>query len=116
MSEEKQPRKNSSIRHTRAVQKSRISQPITAPSDEQVRERIQEIVHPSTLSQVSYFYKLGVRQRTWSFVAMVAFVLEMIWRQNVIAGYWQSMAQLWMRSFARLDCSKICLKTHWLDA
>jgi hypothetical protein len=81
MSEEKQPRKASSVRHTRAVQKNRISQPVAAPSDEQIKERIQEIVHPATLAQVSYFHRLGLRERTLSFVVMVAFVLEMIWRQ-----------------------------------
>jgi hypothetical protein len=99
MSEEKQPKKNSSVRHTRAVQKSRISQPIAAPSDEQVKERIQELVHPSTLSQVSYFHRLGLRERTLSFVVMVAFVLEMIWRQigsvNALSKVVQKEAILW---------------------
>lgn len=99
MSEEKQPRKRSSVRHTRAVQKSRISQPIAAPSDEQVKERIQELVHPSTLSQVSYFHRLGLRERTLSFVVMVAFVLEMIWRQigsiNALSKVVQKEAILW---------------------
>lgn len=81
MSEEKQPRKTSSVRHTRAVQKNRISQPVAAPSNEQIKERIQEIVHPATLAQVSYFHRLGLRERTLGFAVMVAFVLEMIWRQ-----------------------------------
>lgn len=40
-----------------------------------------EIVHPATLAQVDYFHKLGLRERTLSLVVMVAFVLEMIWRQ-----------------------------------
>jgi Transposase DDE domain len=99
MSEGKQPRKNSSVRHTRAVQKSRISQPIAAPSDEQVRECIQELVHPSTLSQASYFHRLGLRERTLSFVVMVAFILEMIWRQigsvNALSKIVQQEAILW---------------------
>lgn len=81
MSEEKQPRKKSSVRHTRAIQKNRVSDPIAAPSAEQIKERIQEIVHPATLAQVSYFHKLGLRERTLGFVVMVAFVLEMVWRQ-----------------------------------
>ena len=81
MSEEKQARKASSVRHTRAVQKNRVSQPVAAPTDVQIQERIQEIVHPVTLAQASYFHRLGLRERTLSFVAMVAFVLEMIWRQ-----------------------------------
>ena len=99
MSEEKQPRKASSVRHTRAVQKNRISQPVAAPSDEQIKERIQEIVHPATLAQVSYFHRLGLRERSLSFVVMVAFVLEMIWRQigsvNALSKVVQKEAILW---------------------
>ena len=81
MSEEKQPRKASSVRHTRAIQQNRSKQPIAAPSEQLIKERIQEIVHPATLAQVSYFHRLGLRERTLSFVVMVAFLLEMIWRQ-----------------------------------
>ena len=81
MSEEKEPRKASSVRHTRAIQQNRSKQPVAAPSDQQIRERIQEIVHPATLAQVSRFHRLGLRERTLGFVVMVAFVLEMIWRQ-----------------------------------
>ena len=54
---------------------------MAAPSDQQIKERIQEIVHPATLAQVSYFHRLGLRERSLGFVVMVAFVLEMIWRQ-----------------------------------
>lgn len=99
MSEEKQPRKASSVRHTRAIQKNRIGQPIAAPLDEQIKERIQEIVHPATLAQVSYFHRLGLRERTLSFVVMVAFVLEMIWRQigsvSALTRIVQKEAVLW---------------------
>ena len=195
MSEEKlhveqsrnEPRKASSVRHTRAIQKNRMSQPVAAPSDEQIKERIQEIVHPATLAQVSYFHRLGLRERTLSFVVMVAFVLEMIWRQigsvnalskvvqkeailweqpkkvsqqalsqrltslpselflrvlldvlpkaqerwmkrerplssellwaqSIIVAYWQLMVRHWMRSFAKLDCSKTCLRIRWRGA
>jgi hypothetical protein len=99
MSEEKQARKTSSVRHTRAIQKSRNSHPVAAPSDEQIRERIRDIVHPATLAQVSYFHRLGLRERTLSFVVMVAFVLEMIWRQigsvNALSKLVQKEAVLW---------------------
>jgi hypothetical protein len=99
MSEEKQPRKASSVRHTHAIQKNRVSQPVVAPSDEQIKERIQEIVHPATLAQVSYFHRLGLRERTLSFVVMVAFVLEMIWRQigsvTMLTRIVQKEAILW---------------------
>jgi hypothetical protein len=99
MSEEKQPRKASSVRHTRAIQKNRVGQPIAAPSDDQIKKRIQEIVHPATLAQVSYFHRLGLRERTLSFVVMVAFVLEMIWRQigsvSALTRIVQKEAILW---------------------
>jgi hypothetical protein len=81
MSEEKRPRKASSVRHTRAVQRDRAKRPLAAPNDEQIKERLTEIVHPATLAQVSYFHSLGLRERTLGLVVMVAFVLEMIWRQ-----------------------------------
>lgn len=81
MSEEKQPRKASSVRHTRAIQRDRTKHPIPAPSDKQIQERLTEIVHPATLAQVAYFHQLGLRERSLSLVVMVAFVLDMIWRQ-----------------------------------
>lgn len=81
MSEEKRPRKASSVRHTRAIQRDRSKHSITAPTDEQIQERLTEIVHPATLAQVDYFRKLGLRERTLGLVVMVAFVLDMIWRQ-----------------------------------
>jgi len=64
-----------------------------------VKERIQEMVHPATLAQVSYFHRLGLRERTLGFVVMVAFVLEMIWRQigsvNALTRIVQKEAVLW---------------------
>ena len=81
MSEDKQPRKASSVRHTRAIQRDRAKHPIPAPPDEQIRERLMEIVQPATLAQVAHFHKLGLRERTLSLIVMVAFVLDMIWRQ-----------------------------------
>ena len=99
MNEEKQPRKASSVRHTRAIQKNRALQPFAAPTDEQIKERIEEIVHPATLAQVGYFHRLGLRERTLSFVVMVAFVLEMIWRQignvSALTRLVQKEAILW---------------------
>jgi len=99
MSDEKQPRKASSVRHTRAIQQNRSKQPMAAPSDQQVKERIQEIVHPATLAQVSYFHRLGLRERSLGFVVMVAFVLEMIWRQigsvSALTRTIQKEAVLW---------------------
>ena len=99
MSEEKQPRKASSVRHTRAIQRDRSKHSITAPSDEQIQERLTEIVHPATLSQVDYFRKLGLRERTLGLMVMVAFVLDMIWRQvsgvNEMVRLIQTETVLW---------------------
>jgi hypothetical protein len=81
MSDEKQPRKVSSVRHTRAIQRDRTKRALATPSAEQVKARLLEIVHPATLAQVNYFHQLGLRERTLGLVVMVAFVLEMIWRQ-----------------------------------
>lgn len=81
MSEEKRPRKASSVRHTRAIQRDRTKHPVATPSDEQIKARLTEIIHPATLAQVNYFHRLGLRERTLGMVVMVALVLEMIWRQ-----------------------------------
>ena len=99
MSEEKQSRKTSSVRHTRAIQRDRTKHSITAPSAEQIQERLTEIVHPATLAQMDYFHSLGLRERTLNLVVMVAFVLEMIWRQiggvNELARLIQTESILW---------------------
>jgi hypothetical protein len=99
MSDEKQPRKASSVRHTRAIQRDHTKHTITTPSAEQIQERLMEIVHPATLEQVGYFHRLGLRERTLGFVVMVAFVLEMIWRQisgvSELVRMVQTEAALW---------------------
>jgi hypothetical protein len=79
--EEPKTRKKSTVRHTRAIQYAHTKRPVSAPTDEQVRERLTELVHPATLGQVSYFHSLGLRARTLNLVVMMAFVLELIWRQ-----------------------------------
>jgi hypothetical protein len=77
----KQPKKSSSVRHTRAIQRDRSKRPLVAPPDEQVSQRLTDLVHPATLSQVAYFHKLGLRERVFNLPLMVAIVLSMIWRQ-----------------------------------
>lgn len=81
MSEEQNLRKKSTVRHTRAIQRDRTKRAVATPTDEQVKERLMEMVHPATLAQVNYFHSLGLRARTLNLVVMVAFVMEMIWRQ-----------------------------------
>ncbi len=75
------PKKASSVRHTRAVQRDRSKRPIVAPPDPVVAERLTELVHPATLAQVAHFHDLGLRERVLTLPVMVALVLSMIWRQ-----------------------------------
>lgn len=77
----KQPKKSSSVRHTRAIQRDRSKRPLVAPPDEQVSQQLTDLVHPATLSQVAYFHELGLRERVFTLPLMVAIVLSMIWRQ-----------------------------------
>jgi hypothetical protein len=78
MSKEKQHRKASSVRHTRTIQRDHTKHSITAPSAEQIQERLTAIVHPATLAQMDYFHSLGLRERTLNLVVIVALVLEML--------------------------------------
>ncbi|HET7088951.1 MAG TPA: IS4 family transposase [Anaerolineae bacterium] len=78
---ENQPKKASSVRHTRAIQRDRTKRPPAAPPDDQVTARLTEIVHPATLNQVGYYHQLGLRERTLTLPVMVALVLSLIWRQ-----------------------------------
>jgi hypothetical protein len=44
------PKKRSSVRHTRAIQRDRQHRPTSAPTVEAVAERLSELVHPATLA------------------------------------------------------------------
>lgn len=76
----KPPKKASSVRHTRAIQRDRSKRPDVAPPDEQIAARLREIIHPATLAQVAHFQSLGLRARTLTLPVMVALVLSMVWR------------------------------------
>lgn len=102
MSEAKTPqqkKKASSVRHTRAIQRDRSQRPVVDPPDEQVAARLQGIVQPATLAQVSHFHQQGLRERTLTLPVMVAFVLSLIWRQiggvSELARLVQTEAFLW---------------------
>ena len=56
------PKKPSSVRHTRAIQRDRSKRPEVAPPDEQITERLTEIIHPATLAQIAHFHRLGLRE------------------------------------------------------
>ena len=78
---EKKPKKPSTVRHTRAVQRDRRTQPSIAPSAPQVEARLAELIHPATLAQVAAFRERGLRGRVLTLPVMVAFVLSLVWRQ-----------------------------------
>ena len=75
------PKKPSSVRHTRAIQRDRGKRPLSAPPDEQITARLGELVLPATLAQVAHFYELGLRERVLTLPIMVGLVLSLIWRQ-----------------------------------
>src|SRR5579862_4789951 len=77
----KQAVKRSTVRHTRAIQVDRTKRPNSTPLDEQVSERLTQILHPATQAQVAHFHALGLRERLLTLPVMVAVVLTMVWRQ-----------------------------------
>jgi hypothetical protein len=60
----KNPKKRSTVRHIRAIQTDRIKHVTQPPPDQQIEQRLQELVDPATLSQVNHFQALGLRERT----------------------------------------------------
>jgi hypothetical protein len=81
--EPEQPKKKkpSSVRHTRAIQRDRSKRPNSAPPDEMVEGRLDELVSPAVYAQVDIYHAMGLRERTLTLPIMVAFVLSLIWRQ-----------------------------------
>ncbi len=77
----KQPKKTSSVRHSRAVQRDRTRRPPTIPPDEHITARLTEVVHPATLGQVTHYHRLGLRERILNLPVIVGLVLSLIWRQ-----------------------------------
>lgn len=75
------PKKRSSVRHTRAIQRDRSKRPTVAPPDEQMAQHLTALIHPATLAQLAHFHDLGLRARLLTLPVMVALVLSMLWRQ-----------------------------------
>jgi len=73
--------KKSTVRHTRAVQRDRSKRPNVAPPDEQVEQRLTELLVPAIEAQEARYKELGLRNRTLTLSVMVAIVVSMIWRQ-----------------------------------
>ena len=80
MSEKSKPKKKSSVRHSRAIQRDRTKRPNSAPPDPKIEARLNEIIHPATIGQVAHFHELGLRERILTLPIMMAFVLSLIWR------------------------------------
>lgn len=74
-------KKKTTVGHTRAIQRDRSKRPPTAPADEQIAQRLTEIIHPATLAQVHYYHQLGLRERVLTLPIMVGLVLSLLWRQ-----------------------------------
>lgn len=95
----KRKNKPSSVRHTRSNQLARQSKQPPPPPDEVTAARIEEIVHPATLAQLSYYQQLGLRERTLTLPLMVALVLSLVWRQfssvSEALRVWQQEGLLW---------------------
>ena len=66
------PKKPSSVRHTRAIQRDRSKRLTVGPPDEKVAERLTEIIHPVTLAEVAHYHRLGLRVRVLTLPIMVA--------------------------------------------
>lgn len=81
MSKSSSPRKKSTVRHTRAIQRDRITRQSVSPPAPAVEERLTELIHPATFAQVAEYQRLGLRERTLTLPVMVAFVLSLLWRQ-----------------------------------
>src|SRR5712692_1359757 len=75
------PKKRSSVRHTRAIQRDRSKRPTVAPPDEQMAQHLTALIHPATLTQLVHYHELGLRARLLTLPVMVALVLSMLWRQ-----------------------------------
>jgi len=70
-----------SIPHTRAVQRDRSKRVNSAPTDEQIEQWMEEAVQPAVYTQMELYRQMGLRARVLTLVVMVAFVLNLLWRQ-----------------------------------
>jgi hypothetical protein len=114
------PKKRSSVRHTRAIQRDRTKHALSAPPAEAVVARLTEIVHPATLAQVSYFHRLGLRARLLTLPVMVALVLSLLWRQiggiNELVRVVHIEAVLWVPPLRELTQQALAQRLRTLPA
>ncbi|MFN8494368.1 MAG: hypothetical protein U0350_42605, partial [Caldilineaceae bacterium] len=114
------PKKKSSVRHTRAIQRDRNKRIASAAPDEQVVARVQEIVHPATLAQVSHYQALGLRSRILTLPVMVALVLSLLWQQtasvNELVRVIQRETILWVPPLLELSQQALATRLRTLPA
>jgi hypothetical protein len=114
------PKKRSSVRHTRAIQRDRTQRALSAPPAEAVVARLTEIVHPATLAQVSYFHGLGLRARLLTLPVMVALVLNLLWRQigsiNELVRVVRTEAVWWVPPLRELTQQALAQRLRTLPA
>lgn len=67
--------------HTRAIQKDRSKRSNSLPTDEQIVQWAEEIIHPAVYAQISTYYAMGLRARILTLPVMVALVMVLLWRQ-----------------------------------
>ena len=117
---EAKPKKRSTVRHTRAIQRDRTKRPLGAPPAEAVVARLTEIVHPATLAQVGYFHRLGLRARLLTLPVMVALMLSLLWRQigsiNELVRVVHTEAVLWVPPLRELTQPALAQRLRTLPA
>ena len=118
--DEATPKKRSTVRHTRAIQRDRTKRSIGAPPAAAVVARLTEIVHPATLAQVSYFHSLGLRARLLTLPVMVGLVLGLLWRQlgsiNELVRVIHVEAVLWVPPLRELTQQALAQRLRTLPA
>jgi hypothetical protein len=78
--------KKSSVRHTRAIQRDQSKHQTGGPPAEAIEQRLEELIHPATYSQIELFQSMGLRARILTLPVMMAFVVSLIWRQIGAVG------------------------------
>jgi hypothetical protein len=113
-------KKRSTVRHTRAIQRDRSKRPASAPADEQVVARIEEIVHPATLAQVGHYQALGLRSRVLTLPVMMALVLSLLWQQtgsvSELVRLIQQECILWVPPLRELSQQALAMRLRMLPA
>ena len=118
--DDSKPKKRSSVRHTRAIQRDRTQRPLSAPPAERVVERLTELVLPAAQAQASHFYGLGLRARILTLPVMVALVLSLLWRQIGSINEWVRVVNremvLWVPPLRHLTQQALAQRLRTLPA